>query len=128
MDVRKWSKSEVEYGRRILGSGLEGIRSGREEFLQGKPLAPFLSKSAIEALKPAAIGACIGMLGSLAGNHQKSMSKALLFGLLGGAIGFGTGMVWESRSLTGSAARGALRNVHTVRDGHWLEKHPVAYA
>jgi hypothetical protein len=128
MDFRKWSKSEVDYGRRVLDSGLDGARSGREAFLHGQPLAPFINHSAIEALKPAVLGACVGMLGSLLGNQDRPIGSALLFGLLGAAIGFGTGVAWESRRLTASATRGALHNIHAVRDEHWVEKHPVAYA
>jgi hypothetical protein len=128
MDLREWSKSEVEYGRKVLGSGLEGARLGREEFLNGRSLTPFLNESVRKALGPAAIGVCVGVLGSGLGNGNRSVGRMLLFGLLGGAIGFGTGVAWESRHLTASAAREGLRSIHKVRDEHWLEKHPVAYA
>jgi hypothetical protein len=128
MDLRRWTESELEYGRRVVGSGLEGARSGRETFLKGRPLTPFLNESSREALKPAALGVCLGMLGSRLGNGHGSIGRMLLFGLLGGAIGFGTGLAWESRRLTASAAHGALKNMHTARDEHWLEKHPVAFA
>ena len=128
MNLLEWSGSEVEYGRRVIGSGLEGLRTGRDSFLQGNPLSPFLSESVRRALTPAALGALVGILGSSPANHKKSVGRTLLFGLLGSAIGFGTGIAWESRRLTASAARGAARNIHRVRDEHWVEKHPVAYA
>jgi len=128
MNPRKWSESEVEYGRRILASGLEGVRSGEEAFLNGRPLRPFLRESAHKALKPAAVGACVGALSSFSGNRNRSIGKMLFFGLLGGAIGFTAGMAWESRGLTERAANEAWRNIHKVRDEHWVETHPVAYA
>jgi len=128
MNPRKWSESEIEYGRKILASGLEGARLGEEAFLNGKPLRPFLNDVAHKALKPAAVGACLGVLSSLAGNRERSFGKTLLFGLLGGAIGFAAGMTWESRGLTESTANGAWQNIHKARDEHWVEKHPVAYA
>jgi hypothetical protein len=128
MNLHTWSKSEVEYGRKILDSGLEGVRSGRETFLHGRPLAPFLNESAQKALVPAAVGACLGALSSLGGDRPISFGRMLMFGLLGGAIGFTTAVTWESRRLTESAASEALRNIHKVRDEHWVEKHPVAYA
>ena len=128
MDLRKWSKSEVKYGRKVLDSGMEGIRSGEEAFLNGRPLTPFLKESARKAIAPAALGACLGVLASYPGNERRSIGRVLLFGLLGGVIGFSTGLAWESRGLTESAASGALRNIHRVRDEHWVEKHPVAYA
>jgi hypothetical protein len=128
MDLRKWSKSSAEYGRDLLYSGIEGARSGQEAFLNGESLTPFLSDSVRGALKPAALGACIGVLGSCPGNRDKSVGRALAYGLLGGVIGLGAGVVWKSRGLTASVTSSALRNVGRVRDTHWLTKNPIDYA
>jgi len=128
MGLGKWSKSEVEYGRKVLDSGLEGARSGREEFLLGKPLKPFLEESVRKSWKVALAGAVLGALCASRENRNRSIGRTLAFGFLGGAIGFATGVAWESRRLTESAAGAALRNIHKVRDEHWAEKHPVAYA
>src|SRR5271157_3733540 len=97
MKVSEWSKSSIDYGLKLLDSGLEGARSGEGEFLQGEPLAPFLEESARHALEPATIGVFLGVLSGCAGNGQKSTSKTLLYGLLGGVIGFGVGVAWGSR-------------------------------
>lgn len=128
MDLRKWSKSNADYGRRLLDSGIEGARSGHQAFFNGKSLTPFLSESVRNALKPAALGACIGALGSYPGYRQKSILRALGFGLLGGAIGLGVGLAWESRRFTASVAGGALKNIGRARDEQWLTKHPIDYA
>jgi len=128
MDLRRWSTSSVDYGRRLLDSGIKGARSGREAFLNGESLTPFLSDSVRSAVPPAVLGACIGVLGSCPGYRQKSVARALAFGLLGGAIGLGLGLAWESRRLTASAAGGALRSIGRVRDERWLKKHPIDYA
>jgi hypothetical protein len=128
MNLRKWSKSNADYGRRLLDSGIEGARSGRKAFLRGESLTPFLSESVRSALKPAVLGACIGVLGSYPGRRRKSLARALAFGLLGCAIGLGAGLAWESRRLTASAAGGALRGIGRVRDERWLSKHPIDYA
>ena len=128
MDLYEWSKSNADYGRRLLDSGIEGARSGEEAFLHGRSLTPFLSDSVRSALKPAALGACIGVLGGCAGYRQKSTIRTLLYGFLGGAIGFGAGVAWESRRLTASVASNALRSIGRVRDEHWLTKHPIDYA
>lgn len=128
MSLRTWSRSEVEYGRKVLNSGLEGARSGREAFLNGQSLTPFLSGSVRNALKPAAIGACIGALSSCPGSQRRSIGRLFTFGLLGGAIGFGAGLLWGNRRLAARVARGALRNIDRVRDERWLEKHPIDYA
>jgi hypothetical protein len=127
MDLRKWSKSEVEYGKKVLNSGLEGARTGEEAFLHGKAITPYLTDSVRRALVPAAAGACLGALSGISGS-DKSIGRMFVLGLLGGLIGFSTGMTWENRGLTESAVHGALQNIHKVRDEHWVEKHPVAYA
>lgn len=127
MKVSEWSKSSIDYGLKLLDSGLEGARSGEGEFLDGKPLAPFLEESARHALKPAAIGAFIGVLGSRASGH-KSTSRAFVFGLLGGVLGFGAAVAWENRRLVARVASSAFRSMGKVRDEHWLEHNPIDYA
>jgi hypothetical protein len=128
MGFRSWSKSEVEYGRRILTSGLVGARSGREAFLHGESLTPFFGKAVRHALVPAVVGACVALIGSRSTNQQKPANRTLVFGLLGCAIGLGIGVAWESRGLTASVAGDALKNIDRVRDEHWFERHPIDYA
>ena len=128
MNQPKWSKSNLDYGRKLLSSGLEGARSGREAFLNGKPLSPFLGKSVRNALTPAAFGLCIGVLGGNWGNRHSSAGRVFAYGFVGSAIGFATSVAWESRRLAASVASGALRNIGTVRDEHWLERYPIDYA
>jgi len=128
MELRNWSKSEVEYGRKVLNSGLAGARSGREAFLNGRPLTPFLSRAVRNASRPAAAGAILGVLGSYPGDRHRSANRALAFAILGGAIGLGVSVVWQSRRFTASVASGVLKNIGRVRDEHWLERHPIDYA
>lgn len=128
MSIRQWSKSNLEYGRKVVKSGLEGARSGREAFFNGKSFTPFLNDSISHSWKPAMIGVCVGFLGGYRGNRNKSASKAFALGVLGGAIGFTAGVAWGSRRLAVSVARGAHQRIDRVRDEHWLEKHPIDYA
>lgn len=128
MDLREWSKVNANYGEKLVNSGIEGARSGGEAFLNGESLTPFLGESARTALRPAALGACLGVLGSYPGPRQRSLGRVLAFGLLGGAIGFGAGIVWESRRLVASAAGGAARSIGRVRDEQWLIRNPIDYA
>lgn len=128
MGLRKWSTSNLDYSRKVLNSGLEGARSGREAFLHGRSLTSFLSESVRNAWKPAVIGACLGVLSSCPGNRQKSLIRLLTCGLAGGALGFGAGVAWKSRRLTTSVADGAMRKIGKTRDEHWLEMHPIDYA
>jgi hypothetical protein len=128
MVLGNWSSSELEYGRKVLNSGLEGARSGREEFLNGRSLTPYLSEVALNALKPASIGACIGILSGLRGDGHNSISRILSLGFVGSLIGFASGVAWKSRDLASSVAANALKNIGRVSDEHWLEKHPIDYA
>jgi hypothetical protein len=128
MHVAEWSKAEVEYGRKVLNSGLEGVRSGQDAFLHGRPVTPFLRESFRKALVPAAVGACVGMLTACPKDGRRSVIRVVSSGLLGGLIGLTVGVVWESRFLAASAAGGALARIDTVRDEHWLEKNPIDYA
>jgi uncharacterized transporter YbjL len=127
MDVRTWSNSYLDYGRRILVSGLEGARSARETFRNSGPPPSLRGELAETALLPAAVGVCLGVLSSSVG-RRRSTSKALAYGILGGAIGLAGGIVWKNRRLTASVTSGALRSINKVRDEHWLENNPIDYA
>ena len=98
MKLREWSQSEVEYGRKVLHSGLAGARTGRETFLNGKPFTPFLSDAAKNASTAAAIGALVGVLVSQRRNRESACKTAVL-GFLGSMIGLGLGMAWQNRQV-----------------------------
>ena len=63
MNFMEWSKSNVDYGRKLVDSAVEGARTGEGKFLKEESLISFLGESARQALAPAAIGACLGALG-----------------------------------------------------------------
>jgi hypothetical protein len=71
----------------------------------------------------AAIGACAGLLRF----HRRNILRTVAYGLAGSAIGFVAGFTWKTRDLTASMARSALKEIGSVRDEHWIEKHPVNY-
>ena len=127
MNILKWSKSEVDYGRKLMDSAVEGARRGECEFLKDESLGRYLEKSARHALGPTIIGAGLGWLGGYLEN-RRSRSRALVCALLGGAIGFGTGVFWENRRLTASVASSAWKSINKTRDAHWFEKNPIDYA
>jgi len=56
MNFSQWTKSSTDYGRKLLNSGLEGARSGEEEFLSGNPISPLLNESARHSVTAAALG------------------------------------------------------------------------
>jgi len=128
MNLREWSKSSVDYGRKLVDSAVDGARTGEDRFLKEAPLVPFLNESARRSLAPAVVGACLGVLSGYLGKERRSTTSALADGLLGGAIGFGVGMIWENRQLTASVVFDAWKSVGNARDEHWFEKNPIDYA
>jgi len=127
MNIREWSKSEVDYGRRLVESAVDGARCGEVEFLKDESLGRHLERSALHAMTPAILGACLGWLGGHLEN-RRSRSRALLCGVVGGAIGFGAALVWENRKLTASVASGTWKGINKMRDQHWFDKNPIDYA
>jgi len=128
MLLQETSKSKIEYGKKLVQSGMEGARSGREEFLAGNSLTPFCEQTIRHALRFAALGACVGVLASFPRRRNASVARAFGYGLVGALVGFSGGVVWQSRNLGASMVTGALKNLGQARDQHWLEKHPIDYA
>lgn len=128
MNLVEWSESSVDYTRKLVDSAFDGARAGEDEFLQSEPLAPFLEESARQAVVPAAIGACLGILSGLLNRDRRSTRRVLTLGVLGGVVGFGAGVAWESRRLTASVASAAWKSIRKTRDEHWFEKNPIDYA
>jgi hypothetical protein len=128
MTFMEWTKSNVDYGQRLVNSAFEGARHGEEEFLREESLSPVLTESARHALLPALIGAYLGAFGGSLGSGRRSTSRAVAFGLLGGAIGFGAALAWDNREIGTSVATSAWKKVKQTRDEHWFEKNPIDYA
>jgi len=125
MTLQTWWKSNVSYSQKLVHSAAEGAQLGEENFLHGSRLTPFLSVAAREAISPAAIGAFIGLLSCLSQNRHR---RAFAYGVIGGAIGFGAALAWESRPLTASVVNAAWKEIGKARDQHWFEKNPIDYA
>src|SRR5690349_10929199 len=118
MRIPSLLQSEVEYARDIVRAGLET-----------PPSTPFhLANVSQSALAPAALGVAIGVLSVFMGQKGRSTSSAVVSGLLGGALGFAGGVAWGTRDQARRYYQHAAHNVQSVRDAHWLEKNPVAYA
>jgi len=118
----------IDYGRKLMNSGIKGARSGEEQFLRGQPLAPYLNESAHAAIAPALIGAFVGALGSRPGSRHHSPRRVAAFAMVGGLLGFTAALAWQSRRLTVSVMSGAKKGIDKVREEHWLERHPIDYA
>jgi len=127
MNILEWSKSEVDYGRKLMDSAVDGARQGEDKFLKGESLDRYLEKCALHVVMPTILGACMGWFGEYLDN-KRSSKRALACAFLGGAIGFGASVIWENRELTASMASSAWQNINKARDAHWCEKNPIDYA
>lgn len=127
MSVHTWMKSNADYSRKLVHSAVEGACAGEAAFLHGQPLPTFVTMSARCALRPAAVGALIGVIGGVSGSRRHPC-KMLGYGFLGGALGFALGLSWQSRELIENVASNAWKSVGKIRDEHWFEKNPIDYA
>jgi len=118
----------LRYGRSLASSGAAGMRSGRDAYLDGKPLGSVLSQKARASLGLAAVGACAGLLQCLVSGRRRRIPASLALGAAGSVIGFFAGFTWKTRDLTSSMVHGAAKSMGTVRDERWLERHPIDYA
>ncbi len=118
----------LRYGRSLANSGAAGMRSGRDAYLNGKPLGAVLTQKARASLGLAAIGACAGLLQCFVSGRDRRIPKSIVLGAVGSAVGFIAGFSWKTRDLTTSMVQGAARNMGSVRDEHWLDRHPIDYA
>src|SRR5579864_8830575 len=116
MNFVEWSKSSVDYGQKLVNSALLGAHEAEDEFLKEESFAPDLGESTRHALTPAVVGAFLGALGGSLANRRRSSTRALAFGLLGGALGFGAAVIWENREFTASVASGAWKKINQTRD------------
>jgi len=128
MSVTEWVGENLEYGRKLAGSALEGAQAGGEAALGDESLPKVLVQSAPSSLGLAAVGAGIGVVASYFGNKRKLSKEGVLFGVIGGVTGFLVGLGWSTRHVTSGVAVGAMKNIGTVRDERWLERHPIDYA
>ena len=128
MTLHSGITSNIAYGKKLVGSGIQGANSGGRKVFEEEDLGTIISRAVREAAAPAAIGACLGAVASIWKGDGKAPKAAVLGGLVGGALGFSAGILWGSRNLTGAVVKGALKGVSATRDDHWLERHPINYA
>lgn len=128
MNVTEQVRETLEYGRKLVNTGLEGAQAGGEAALGEERLPEVLIESAPASVGLAALGAGVGILCSYFGNKRKITRESAVFGVLGGIAGFLVALGWSTRHLTNGCAHGAMRNIRSARDEHWLEHHPIDYA
>jgi len=115
--------SNVDFLRRMVGAGWDGIASARRD--TGGVFTPNFQRT---VWAPAAIGAAAGILSSRLMDSKKSWARTALIGAIGAMAGSGAAMAWASRYFVKPAARNAARQISATRDAHWLSLNPIDYA
>jgi hypothetical protein len=128
MKIGEWLKSEVEYGRELAGSGLQGARTGAGTVLGGQSVGNLLGRSVRASWAPSVLGAGLAAAAALlVQRRRKKLAAVAAMSAVGAVVGFAAGVAWETRELSSGIARGALREIGTARDSHWLGKHPINF-
>ncbi|ABF42367.1 hypothetical protein Acid345_3366 [Candidatus Koribacter versatilis Ellin345] len=128
MNVTEWVGENLEYARDLVSTALEGAKDGHSAIPAEDRLPKVLVKTAPSSLGLTVLGAGIGVLCGYLGNKRKLTAESALFGVLGGVTGLLIGVGWSTRHETRGMASGAMKNLGTARDAHWLERHPIDYA
>lgn len=120
-------KAGLDYGKDLVESAVGGAREARlDEFDEGE-LADELREVLEDSWRPALIGACAGALVGYVTNRERPSGSVVSGALVGAAVGFAGSLLWGSRHVTGTLARGAVKGVSRMQDRRWLEKNPVVY-
>lgn len=119
-------RSEFSYFGKLLGAGWKAATAVRTNAANETPQQEW-ARAAGTAWLPALVGAVVGVSAVCLTRKHKTTGDALIGALVGGAVGFSGGAAWSSREMTSSIVRDAAKNMGAVRDGHWLEKHPICY-
>lgn len=124
MSFGEWLEANIEEGRRLIESGLEGAGSARRNALNRQRDA---LPGGAGSLRLAAVGACVGAVAGYCSDESHAARNAVVGGLLGAALGLSGGFAWAGRHLAGAMVHGAMAGMSTVRNQYWLEHHPIAY-
>ena len=128
-NVGNWIKSEVEYGRDLADSGWQGARSAWGTVVRTEPVGEVFSRSVRSSIGPTFMGAGFGALCAalLVQRRKSSTPAAVALGVVGGVVGFTACVAWETRQISTQVARGAMREISSTRDSHWLDRHPINF-
>ena len=128
MKIGHWLKSEVEYGRELAGTALHGAREGAGTVLDGESVVELLGRSVRASWATSVRGAGVAAAAALVvQRRRKNLAAVAAMSAVGAVVGLAAGVAWETRELSGGIARGALREIGSTRDSHWLGKHPINF-
>jgi hypothetical protein len=127
MSITDKVKENVAYSKELLESGIEGASDARKAVLQSDENTDLVTAAAQESWQAATIGVLAGAVFGVLADDRKPLRGVITGGLLGAVLGFAGSFAWKTRPLTSAMARGAGKRIGSVRDEHWLSKHPVNY-
>lgn len=124
MSFGEWLETNIEEGRKLIGSGIEGANTARKNALEQSPAFEFKPSG---SWKLAAVGACVGAVAGYFSDDEHATRNAAVGSLLGAALGVSGGFAWAGRHLASAMTQGAVKGLSEGRDEAWLTRHPVAY-
>jgi hypothetical protein len=127
MSISESIKENVSYSKELLESGIAGASDARKAVLGSEQNANMLAAAAQESWRGASIGVLAGAVVGALADDREPVRGVIAGGLLGAVVGFVASFAWKTRPLTSAMAREAGKRVGTVRDHHWLSRHPVNY-
>ena len=77
MNLHNWIETNIQYGRKLAISGVEGAGIGEQDSLHGESHNLFISESVGVALKHATAGTFVGILGAYSSRNHRSTRSAL---------------------------------------------------
>jgi hypothetical protein len=117
-------ENNIDEGRKLIGSGIEGANTARKNALEQSQGLEF---NVSGSWKLAVVGACVGAVAGYFSDNAHSKRNAAVGSLLGAALGVSGGFAWAGRHLATAMTEGAMKGMAEVRDEAWLNRHPVAY-
>ena len=127
MSISEKVKENLAYSKELLDSGLEGANEARKAVLASEETTDLVTIAAQESWQPATLGVLAGAICEVLADDRKPLRGVIAGGLLGAVLGFAGSFAWKTRPLTSAMTREAGKRIGTVRDGHWLSKHPINY-
>ncbi len=112
---------EIEYSRKLIHAGIQGLHSS----VANPKLGPELAVAANSSLKAAVIGAGVAWMGCTILKQRTQRGRITV---ACGALAFCADFGWKTRVLGSQLLNGAAKAVSEVRDQHWLESNPIDYA
>ncbi len=112
---------EIDYGRKLVQAGIQGLESG-----VAKPtVMPELAVAAKSSFKAAAIGAGLAWMSCQILNRRAERGRTVM---ACSVLAFCAELGWRTRTLRSQLLNGAAKEISKVRDQHWLEMNPIDYA